>query len=214
MVADLENKISIDNSKQGSYHESSLPKSNIEPNSPRSHRYSLGPQDVCVLESQIQTNQPHNNRHHNTPNRNHTHIHACNVTTAGVQAQAGCNRNNIGEASETNCDNSVANGVDGRYQDVAEQAISNPNFIITHHDSTLDKFLAAKDAPAYNNLSEQELCRNQEAGKSISMAFKDTRFGGELEENWERQISDFETLAFDYQLRRKYLSYFLRLTLN
>lgn len=46
------------------------------------------------------------------------------------------------------------------------------------------------------------------------MAFKDSRFGGELEDNWERHMGDFEMLALDYQLRSKDLAYFLRLTLK
>lgn len=93
------------------------------------------------------------------------------------------------------------------------QAIEDPNFIITHKANKLDSFLNASDAPQYTNVSEGEVRRKQKAEKAILIALKDSRFGVEQEEDWERHINDFETLSFDSQLRSKDLTYLLRLSL-
>lgn len=88
------------------------------------------------------------------------------------------------------------------------EAVEDPYFITTHLESTEDRFLKATYVPQYKNVTDQELRRKQEAAKAISMAFKDQIIGGEQEEDWEKHISDFETLAFYYQLRRKYIAYY------
>lgn len=95
-----------------------------------------------------------------------------------------------------------------------QKTLNDPDFIITHNDGSMEVFLNAQDVPTYKNVTEQELRRKQEAAKAISIALKDSRFGGEQEDDWERHINDFETLAFDYHLRSKDLSYYLRITLK
>lgn len=91
--------------------------------------------------------------------------------------------------------------------------MNDPSFIITHSPSnTIATFLNDGDAPLYKNLSDQKLKRKQDAAKSISIAFKDSRFGGVQEVDWERRISDFEKLSFDYKVRSNDLAYLLRST--
>lgn len=93
------------------------------------------------------------------------------------------------------------------------RAEEDPNFVITRNDQ-IDSFLQDSDSPQYKGSGDNELKRKQDAARAISTAFKNSQFGGTMEEDWERHIADFETLAMDYQLRSKDFAYFLRLTLK
>lgn len=151
-------------------------------------------------------------RQHNSTNRNSIFI-----TSIGECARFQPNTDDPAELWDTNFGQAHTGQAQARVATEKVQvneAEEDPHFIITHRESTVDKFLKATDAPQYKNVADQELIRKQEESKAISMAFKAYRFGGEQEEDWEKHITDLETLAFDYQIRSKDLAYFVRLTVR
>lgn len=191
----VEIKLKIADSHQlGSTHDSGLAQPQDSENVTVNNNYSLGEsQDVRVLDNQAHHN---NKKDRNLPSQRLRYYqtaandHVFNlVETIKKQQRDGYQAQNHNPEIFDQGKN--------------QQAAEDPELIITHRDNTVDSFLKASDALQYRNVSEQELRRKQDAAKAISMAFKDSRFGGEQEEDWERHITDFETLACDYQLRSK-----------
>ncbi|MEM9644986.1 MAG: hypothetical protein AAF989_08320, partial [Planctomycetota bacterium] len=92
----------------------------------------------------------------------------------------------------------------------------NPNFVYKEEDDEDFSSIAnISDAPQYKNQSYHDLKRKVDAPKAISTHFPaDTRFGGSMEEDWERHKEEYETIALYYQLCSKDLAFYLRLTLK
>lgn len=191
--------------QQGSEQDDAMMSSGRIGQSSQRHR---GSQDVRIYDSQTAEQRQQPQQHNIECNQQKDHAHVFHtVESTGHQLRSERVSKHQHKEDDAWTDDKCC-------EQQAQQAHEDPDFIITRRDSALDNFLKGNDAPTYKNVSDQELRRKQDAAKAISMAFKDSKFGGGQEEDWERHISDFETLAFDYQLRSKDLAYFLRLTLR
>lgn len=90
-----------------------------------------------------------------------------------------------------------------------------PNKVLIRDDNDeVNPFLKSPDAPLYKNTSDNEAKRKKNVAKEIATAFKNAQIGGDLEEDWERHLAEYQAVALDYQVRSKDLAYFLTLTLR
>lgn len=126
----------------------------------------LSTQDVRILVAQPNNTTDFENSHHYHPNAD---------TCDHVNQQIGTDK----AAKQFGGQPRVLQGKKN-HDPEAHRAVEDPNFIITRSPHrAIDKFLTDTDATSYKKVSEHELKRKQDAAEAISIAFKDSRFGGD-----------------------------------
>lgn len=96
-----------------------------------------------------------------------------------------------------------------------ERMEEDPDFVFKREGTDyVDHVINDPDAPRYKNQGSTEIKRKKDALKAIMTALKDNKFGGGVEEDWNKHQDEYETVTLDYQLRSKDMAFYLRLTIK